>query len=36
MNNILVVGELISIHQGWVEGALVSVNNTLTKEWLNC
>ena len=36
MNNILVVGELISIHQGWVEGALVSVHNTLTKEWLNC
>ena len=24
-----------SIHQGWVEGALESVNITLTKEWLN-
>jgi len=34
--NILIVGELISIHQGWVEGALESVNITLTKEWLNC
>jgi L-2-hydroxyglutarate oxidase LhgO len=34
--NILIVGELISIHQGWVEGALESVNNTVTKEWLNC
>jgi L-2-hydroxyglutarate oxidase LhgO len=34
--NILVVGELISLHQGWVEGALESVNNTLSKEWLNC
>ena len=34
--NIIIVGELISIHQGWVEGALESVNITLTKEWLNC
>ena len=34
--NILIVGELISIHQGWVEGALESVNITLTKDWLNC
>jgi len=29
--NILIVGELISIHQGWVEGALESVKITLTK-----
>lgn len=35
-NNILIVGELISLHQGWVEGALESVNITLTKEWLTC
>jgi hypothetical protein len=34
--NILIVGELISIHQGWVEGALESVNITLTKDWLTC
>ena len=34
--NILIVGELISIHQGWVEGALESVNITLTKDWLQC
>ena len=34
--NIIIVGELISIHQGWVEGALESVNITLTKDWLNC
>ena len=34
--NILIVGELISIHQGWVEGALESVNITLTKDWLAC
>ena len=32
--NVLVVGEMISIHQGWVEGALESVHNSLTKEWL--
>ena len=34
--NVLIVGELISIHQGWVEGALESVNITLTKDWLEC
>jgi hypothetical protein len=32
--NVLVVGEMISIYQGWVEGALESVHNSLTKEWL--
>ena len=32
--NIIIVGEVISIHQGWVEGALESVNITLTKDWL--
>ena len=32
--NILVVGEVISLHQGWVEGALESVEKTLTKDWL--
>jgi L-2-hydroxyglutarate oxidase LhgO len=34
--NVLIVRELISIHQGWVEGALESVNITLTKDWLEC
>lgn len=34
--NIIIVGEVISIHQGWVEGALESVNITLTKDWLKC
>ena len=34
--NIIIVGELMSIHQGWVEGALESVNIALTKEWLKC
>lgn len=33
--NIIIVGEVISIHQGWVEGALESVNIALTKEWLH-
>jgi len=33
--NIIIVGELISIHQGWVEGALESVNIALTKEWIH-
>ena len=34
--NMLVVGELISQNQGWVEGALESVKKTLTKQWLQC
>jgi hypothetical protein len=34
MTNILVVGEMISTHQGWVEGALESVDKTLNKKWL--
>ena len=33
-SNVLVVGEVISLHQGWVEGALESVEQTLTKKWL--
>lgn len=32
--NVLIVGEVISLHQGWVEGALESVEKTLTKKWL--
>jgi hypothetical protein len=32
--NVLIVGEVISLHQGWVEGALESVEQTLTKKWL--
>lgn len=30
-NNMFVVGEAVSIHQGWVEGALESVNMVITK-----
>jgi hypothetical protein len=35
---ILVVGEVISRNQGWVEGALDSVKSVLTKKWIthNC
>ena len=33
--NILVVGEVISKHQGWVEGALESVDTVLNKKWLS-
>ena len=33
--DILVVGEVVSKHQGWVEGALESVSRCLTKKWIN-
>ena len=33
--NILVVGEVVSQHQGWVEGALESVEAVLNKKWLS-
>ena len=33
--NILVVGEVVSKHQGWVEGALESVETVLNKKWLS-
>ena len=32
---VLVVGEAISINQGWTEGALDSVKAVLTKKWIN-
>ena len=32
-DNILVVGEVVSKHQGWVEGALESVQLVVTKKW---
>jgi len=34
-DGILVVGEVVSKHQGWTEGALESVNAVLTKKWMN-
>lgn len=33
-NGILVVGEVVSKYQGWVEGALESVDSVLTKKWI--
>jgi len=33
--DILVVGEVVSKHQGWVEGALESVDLVVTKKWIN-
>lgn len=32
--NILVVGEMIAVHQGWSLGALESVNSVVTSKWL--
>ena len=34
-DGILVVGEVVSKHQGWSEGALESVNAAVTKRWIN-
>jgi hypothetical protein len=31
---ILVVGEAVSAHQGWTEGALESVDRVLTRDWI--
>lgn len=33
--NMLVVGEVISLDQGWTEGALESVQSVLNNKWLN-
>jgi hypothetical protein len=33
-NGVLVVGEAVSRYQGWVEGALESVKNVLSKKWI--
>jgi hypothetical protein len=32
---ILVVGEVVSTYQGWIEGALESVINGLNEKWIN-
>jgi hypothetical protein len=34
MHNMVVVGEVVSNDQGWVEGALDSVENVVTKNWV--
>lgn len=33
-NNMLVIGEAVSTYQGWVEGALESVESAVTKKWV--
>lgn len=34
VKDVLVVGEVVSFQQGWTEGALESVQSTVTKKWL--
>jgi hypothetical protein len=34
MTNILVVGEMISTNQGWIEGSLESVDKVVNKKWV--
>ncbi len=34
-NGVLVVGEVVSRNQGWVEGALESVNKVVNKKWID-
>ena len=34
MENMLVVGEAVSMNQGWTEGALESVHSVLNKNWI--
>lgn len=34
MKGVLVVGEMVSRHQGWCEGALESVDAVITRDWL--
>lgn len=34
MRGMVVVGEVVSRHQGWVEGALESVDAVITRDWL--
>ena len=35
MNGIVVVGEVVALDQGWVEGALDSVEKVITKKWIH-
>lgn len=35
MHNMVIVGEMISLNQGWTEGALESVKEVVTKKWIN-
>jgi hypothetical protein len=33
--NMVVVGEMIALNQGWVEGSLDSVENVVTQKWIS-
>jgi len=35
INGVVVVGEVVALKQGWVEGALDSVELVITKKWVN-
>ena len=35
MKGMVVVGEMVSRNQGWVEGALESVDAVITRDWVN-
>jgi hypothetical protein len=35
LNGVVVVGEVVALKQGWVEGALDSVESVITKKWVN-
>jgi len=35
MKGMVVVGEMVSRDQGWVEGALESVDAVVTRDWVN-
>ena len=34
MKGMIVIGEMVSRHQGWVEGALESVDAVITRDWI--
>lgn len=36
MKGMVVVGEMVSRHQGWTEGALQSVDAVITRDWVGC
>jgi monoamine oxidase len=36
MKGMVVVGEMVSRDQGWVEGALESVDAVITRDWMGC
>jgi hypothetical protein len=35
VNGLVVVGEVVALNQGWVEGALDSVESVITKKWVH-